>query len=445
MVPADWSNTPEVILSRIFGFCDLFTRLKVPDVCRSWHSACHRGESWSAFVYSEYDLVTEVLFSEYKEGLAEQLEAINKRIIDVIRLFGKGFRSVTLELTDSASYDVLEQLSITCRQLRHLTVLRSCKHGILNQASPKGKWLKTVLLENTKLRHVCIENIDFVAQTKNEAIPLGTKHTGLKNLRIINSFFNNSLSSLMYLVNLKELWLCPQLLNYFMIKQLSSLSLRTLYIVGTRRCPHLYTESISDNQWREIRQVAPKLKVHCRLSGTRQWSEEALLLNVALPVVSLVYAKYAWLDYTKLVPLILNYNNTLHEYVDCNVYDLPDPDISVEYHGRVDAHVLKISKECLSLHTLCLKTVISSSMLLLMVKINKSLKNLYIREDTIKYCWDLPVDELALEQEDIEFAKQHWCQRKFCEGISSVLGYSWEPLSKDSYADLVRSKYCGFY
>ncbi|XP_060065454.1 uncharacterized protein LOC132545782 [Ylistrum balloti] len=441
-MPASWETLPEVVLGKVFSQLDVVGKIYIRSICLHWQRASSRPEVWKSFAYSERN-VWDSMFPLGMPASIEDFERYRKfheELLFCVRTFGAFFTNVELELKGNQSWEVFDCLSQTSHKVNSLILLKRVEGETFSIP------FKTAVFEfckrNVKIRNVHIDDVNFQGQ-KNEALPLGLIHSAyLQNLRIVNSFKGCSLSNLMYLVNLKELTINPNQMNFSLLKHLAGCSLRHLYIVANYKTKDFYNEALSNFHWKEIRQCGPKLRVHCRLAVLHEWTEKEVLLKANMPLSSLVYRKNRWVKcWAELSRTLSKYGDTLEEVVDFSlseqVYRHSD---HIGYFDRIDQHVLNIIRWCPKLSTFTVKETLSSAIILLVAYHKRDFPNLLIREDMISYLNDLP-DDITEDIAARNFVDNNWQKGIFCQAMSCILGREWRPLDKEEYCRLVQWKY----
>ncbi|XP_033740054.1 uncharacterized protein LOC117327257 [Pecten maximus] len=439
---AYWETLPEVVLGKVFRDLDVVGKIAVRSTCLNWQRASSRPEVWKCFSYSEKN-VWESLFPLGMPASIEDFESYRKfheELLFCVRIFGEFFKNVELELKGTQSWEVFECLSKVSHRVDSFTLLKRIEGETFSVP------LKTAIFEfckrNVKITNVHIDDLNFQGQ-KNEALPLGLIHsTCLQKLRVVNSFKGCSLSNLMYLVNLKELTINPNQMNFSLLKHLAGCSLRHLHIVANYKTKDFYNEALSDFHWKEIRKCGPNLRVDCRLAVLHEWTEKEVLLKANMPLASLVYRKNRWVKcWSELSRILGNYRETLEELVDFSLSErVYRPSEHMEYSDRIDEHILDIVRCCPKLSTFTVKETLSSATILLIAFQKRNFPNLFIREDMVTYLNDLP-DDITEDMDAKNFVDNNWQRGMFCRAMSCLLGREWRPLDKEEYYQLVQEKY----
>ncbi|OWF36000.1 uncharacterized protein LOC110442233 [Mizuhopecten yessoensis] len=439
---ACWEALPEVVLGNVFSNLDIASKIAIRSTCLHWRRASSRPEVWKSFSYSER-MIWESMFPLTMPASMEDFERYRKfheELLFCVKMYGAFFTDVELEVKGTQSSEVFDRLSKVSHKVNSLTLLKRIEGETFS-----GR-LKTAIFQfckrNVRMTNVRIDDLNFQGQ-KNETLPLGLGHSScLQKLRIVNSFKDCSLSNLMYLVNLKELTINPNQMNFSLLKHLAGCSLRQLNIMANYKTKDFYNEALSNFHWKEIRKCGPKLRVHCQLAVLHEWTEKEILLKASMPLSSLVYRKNRWVKcWPELGRILSNYGDTLDELVDFSlserVYNHSD---DMEFSDRIDEHILDIIKCCPKLLTFTVKETLSSATILLIAFQKRNFPNLLIREDMIIYLNDLP-DDITADVAARNFVDNNWEKGMFCRAMSFLLGREWHPLNKAEYYQLVQAKY----
>lgn len=441
-----WETLPEVVLAKIFSNLDLLCKIVIRETCIHWRRALSRPEVWKTFVYSEKE-IWEALFPTAVPTSIQDFElyrSFHEELLVCIKSYGAFFKHIEIELKGVQSWEVFKSLSEVSHKAISFAFMKKVEGETFSGP------LKAAILEfckrNTRIVNVRIDDLNCPGQ-KNDSLPLGLSHSSrLQKLCIVNSFRGCSLSNLMYLVNLKDLAINPNHMNFSLLKHLAGCSLQHLYIVANYKTKEFYMEALSDFHWNEIRKCGPRLRVHCLLSVSHEWTEKEVLLKPTMPLASLVYRKTKWVrSWEELSRVLSKYGDTLQELVDFGVHDgvYKHPD-HIDYSDRIDHHILQIVHSCPKLTTFTAKELLSSATLLLIAFQRREFSNLYIREDMIEYLNDLP-DEITLDMAARNFVDGHWEKDTFCLAMSTLLGREWHPLDKEEFSQLVQGKYSAMF
>ncbi|XP_069142157.1 uncharacterized protein [Argopecten irradians] len=439
---AYWETLPEVVLGKVFRDLDVAGKIAIRSTCLGWRRASSRPEVWKTFSYSEKN-IWEALFPSGMPASIEDLEEYRKfheELLFCVRTFGPFFSDVELELKGNQSWEVFECLSKVSQKVKSFTLLKRIEGETFSAP------LKAAIFEfckrNVRIANVHIDDLNFQGQ-KNESLPIGLTHSScLQSLRIVNSFKGCSLSNLMYLVNLRELSINPNQMNFSLLKHLAGRSLRRLNIIANYKTKDFYNEALSNFHWQEIRQCGPKLRVHCRLAVLHEWTEKEVLLKSNMPLTSLVYRKNRLVkSWSELSRILSNYRETLDELVDFSLSDcVYKHSDHMVYSERIDGHILDIVRWCPKLSTFTVKETVSSATILLIAFQKRDFPNLFIREDMIVYLNDLPddvTDDLAAK----DFVDSNWQKGIFSRAMSCLLGRDWRLLDKEEYYQIVQERY----
>lgn len=282
---AEWSELPELVIAKISSYCDLIDRVCMSKTCKAWDSATYRPEVWSNVGISGQKLLLQV--SMNMMCLDEMIS--DKQISsDILNFIDKGSpktRRLSINICREFDAEILETFIAKGKHLEHLEVSiwppdagQRLDYKVYESLRKlfQGKYnLHTIRIYEVSLVNYFRSSEISCTPSVGTNIPLNVAHAHqLKVLWIVNSFKSHSLSSLMYLVNLKELAINPHQLNFSLLKHLASNSLKNLYLVANENCRDFYNEAMSDEQWKSIRTNGPYLRVHCFLSCNHEWTEK---------------------------------------------------------------------------------------------------------------------------------------------------------------------------
>ncbi|KAK3098903.1 hypothetical protein FSP39_024163 [Pinctada imbricata] len=442
-----WDQLPDLVISKILSYLDLLDRIHASKTCVKWQEASQSPEVWHRFEYSE-NALWELLFTAGIPCTTEDIklfDQVSEEIQEVVQRNVRYFKHVNIALRGITSFALFIEICKNCSNLRDLSIYQLIQqHNSSESLEPLG----TLLERNKELRHLRIEDMTKFGE-KNSPVPMGLTHgKHMKTLWIVNSFNSNSLSNVMYLINLKELAISPKHLNFSLLRQLASHSLKELYIVANSKTREFYNEALSAFHWKEICKSGPSLRVHCFLAVSHEWAQKEVFLKPNMPLASLVYRKRTWLKYIESLSLVMTrYRETLEEFVDFALTEGPyrHPG-NGDYQDRVDKHIIFMVRYCPKLKVLIIKEMLSSAALILMAFLNRGLTGLFIREDMIKYVNDLPENELIMVGDDScrTMVRNHWTKDKLCKGMSSLLGIDWKPMTVENYREFVAQRYAKF-
>ena len=439
-----WEELPHLVLARVFSYLDVIDRINVGKTCSMWQSAAQFPEVWTHFRYSENE-IWEKLFPAGIPCTVEDIslfEKISEEILELVKRNVKFFRHVSVALRGLHSFAVFMEISNQCVSLSHLSVYQLVQQKSCEKLHP----LAALLERNKKLKYVRVEDVRQFGD-KNSAVPMGLGHGKcLSTLWIVNSFYSNSLSNVMYLINLRQLAMSPLHLNFSLLKHLASHSLRELYIVANSKTREFYNEALSDEHWKEICKCGSHLKVKCFLAVSHEWAQKEIFLKPSMPLTSLVYRKNVWLKYISTISeMMAQHSDTLEEFVDFALTEGPyQQPRNRAFADRVDRHLLHIVRSCPKLTTLITKEMLSSAALIAMAYINRGLSGLVIREDMIEYVNDLPITHEMNDPSCMIKVAYNYTKDTLCGVMSKLLGIDWKPLSVEEYKQYLSHRYSAF-
>ncbi|KAL3881493.1 hypothetical protein ACJMK2_027925 [Sinanodonta woodiana] len=437
-----WNTLPELAIAKILSHLSLLDRLNASKVNKTWHAASFRGEVWHQFSFLEDSLNFELLGADYTANICngKRLNGVLHELTVYIQNCGRHIKEMELNLKHRGSLRLFDQLVSVCHGVICFTL--RVDSDILAVDSFKLNLYK-FCQGNVQLEVVSVEEVDF--KTRNEQLPLSLIHSNrLTQLRMVNSFCSNSLSNLMYLVNLKELALCPNSLNFSLLCHLASKSLRVLHIVANSKTKEFYQEALNDSQWREICRQGPNLRVHCHLGVNHEWTEKDIFLKPNMPVQSLIFCKILLLNYPHLTPLLCNYHNTLETFIDYSMdlgsYSIYSTEEEIQAKERF---IIQLVQHSPQLRTLAVKEVISSGASLLIAYTNRHLDELFLLEERIVYA--NYIDDFELSEEVQSFVRSNCNQKRFSSAMSDLLGREWHPMTRPEYIETILKKYSLFF
>ena len=427
-----WSCLPEVPLSLAFSHLELRDKLSVWKTCKRWRYTLERLDSWSILEFSWRKLL-----QGNPEGIIPHNYEFLEDFDNCMNTCGSCIRDVAIHIciAEPNGYQVLETVSKFCCNIRTLSILTY----VADNPNPNGTMsderfttvIKTLFKRNTKLKAIRVRDFQFDVP-KNELLPFGLQHSDcLGSLDIVNSFKEHSLSNIMWMVNLTELTINPNHLNFSLLKHLTNHSLKDLRIVSNCERYDFYFEAMSEEQWKIVRECGHNLKVHCYLltGWSNVWTDFKTFFKRNMPLYTLVMYGGKWLDSIYLFGKFLcNYKNTLEEYVDFAPYTTyrmkcPEGDITI------DEFVIEVIDNCRKLKTLALyKEVLTASSITHIANSAETLVDLLIQEDKIDFCND-------------NGTGQNMDMNSLCTVVSSYLGFDWKPLPQSILMEHFHDRY----
>lgn len=441
----DWTNLPELILGNIFRYLTTPDRLRIGTVCSAWESAASRPEVWESFEFSEIDveefgnsldsLRHELFFSNYDGNVTDALSEV---YVSAIKMFGRSFRRVNVLYKERSCNNILYTLSDCCCNIVHLKIqrLKQNVQVVRNHDSSYKEVVHNILKRNTRLKELHVRGIDtYTVPQHKDPLPIGAVHSyALQKLSIVQSFRSSNLGNLMYLVNLRELALEPQLLSYSLLHHLAGKSLTDLHIVAISKHMEFYNEALQNWQWIEIKKQGTRLRVHCLFSLSHEWTEKEIILKKEMPVKCLKYAKYHLLKYPVLADLICNYSSTLVEFIDFSFlrksYKIAQGNGSDRV--EINARIFQIVASCALLRTLAVKEVLYSETVLSMLAIRKSL-DILLQEDQLEYSEFISDHNQPLLYEEYDLIHRSWMNKdSFLSAVLQLTNKEWHFFTEGS-------------
>ncbi|XP_071115238.1 F-box/LRR-repeat protein 21-like [Haliotis cracherodii] len=420
-----WEALPEVTLASIFSYLHPRERLKMKYVCQAWHRVLTVPQVWKYF--------THLGDNECTESNLSQDESLKLDLISCINDYGRHFRHVKVTFCDSDSFDIFTAISNVCSNIESIAL---CNDGKI--AFPKGfrSLIHDFLQKNIHLKTVQMRGLTFTPASNNDPLPIGLQHCQtLQKLSLVNSFPSYSVSSLMYLVHLRELALDYNHVHYSLIKHLAGASLTKLSIRLHPKKQRL--NNLSEEQWQDLARHK-QLRVYFHVKVLGDLDED--LFKPSIPLVSLVLMTLTSLHYDKLCDTLANYGNTLEEFVDYNVLAPSCRHDEEDVTSSYNTSIVKMVQTCPRLHTLGMRDVLSSSTLLIVVFLNKKLQNVYVQAEMVRFRFHVP-DEMLVPQEAIDFAQANWTEERMATAVSSCLGREWNLMSKNDYVETVAKEH----
>ncbi|KAK3576956.1 hypothetical protein CHS0354_005961 [Potamilus streckersoni] len=437
-----WNMLPELVIAKILSHLSLLDRLNASKVNETWHAASFHREVWHKFSFLEDQVSFELLHTDSRGNRChiERLNGVLQELAVYIQTCGRHIKELKLHMKHRGSLQLFDQLVSVCYDT--VCFALCVDSNILAVDSFKVNLYK-FFQGNTQLEVISVEDVDF--KTRNEQLPLSLIHSNrLTKLWMVNSFCSNSLSNLMYLVNLKELALCPNSLNFSLLCHLASRSLRVLHIVANSKTKDFYQEALSDYHWREICRQGSNLRVHCHLGVNHEWTEKDIFLKPSIPVQSLIFCKILLLNYPHLTSLLCNYHKSLDTFIDYSMdlgsYSIHSTEEEIKNKERF---IIQLVQNSPHLRTLAFKEVLSSGASLLIAYTNRQLEELFLLEERIVYANYL--DDFELSEEVRIFIRSNCMQERFSSAMSDLLGREWHPMTRLEYMDTILEKYSLFF
>lgn len=454
-----WDELPELVLAKISSYCDLLDRVCISKTCRAWEIASYRPEVWTNICISGQKLLLQISCNMMCLDEMISDKQINSDLLNFTRRGSPLTRRLSINLCREFDAEILAIFATSCKNLEHLdisiwpsdsrekldyTVYDSFRNILYGKNN-----LHTIRIYEVPLINCfrSVENTHTGEYFRNTTIPFNVSHAQqLKVLWIINSFKSHSLSSLMYLVNLKELAINPQQLNYSLLKHLASKSLRDLYLVANENCREFYNEAMNNTQWEDIRKHGPQLRVHCYFSCNHEWTEKDVILKSKMPLKSLVYRKNVLLRYPgDIFNCLIDHNDTLEEFVDYSMSELTYQQGHDEtFENRLDHGIIKLVTNCRQIKLLTVKEPLSIASLAIVAHANPNIKKLLIRSDMILHKNDVPDDvfpnDITKNDASLLCERPELLEAKMSEWLCSP----WKSLSRSDYFRFINEKYKNF-
>jgi len=362
---ADWCALPDMNLGLVFSHLSLVDKVVVSKVCSSWANAVLTPEAWKSFIYTDYEV------TDLQTDSASSEKEFEKDLIDLIKCVSKYFKNVNICFRSKLSLEILASVAENSKAIKHLRIVRQTEiqYFVRSHDNTCESFVKRILQNNNRLQCLYLRDIDSLPLTEKKiALPIGVAHSNsLTKLTLIQCYQNCNLSSLMYLVNLKELTVEQNLLTYSLLHHLAGNSLRDLHIMAVTRHCEMYTENLQNEHWKEIKQQNPDLRVHGHFSIGHDWVESEIILKRDMPVQSLHYLKYTLLNYESLTGLVCNYAQTLVEFIDYSALESSYPGRGMRPNLAVCTGLMQIVNTCHNLKIITVKERIFSCVLVAMV------------------------------------------------------------------------------
>lgn len=434
---SNWRNMPDIVLANVFTRLPVLGRMNAAKVCAQWKRASYHPLVWQSFDYGVtefYDLDTDEDFGMYFPSAASDHQLYMKCVND----YGEVFSRVHIVLHDSRSFEIFNEVAEVCENLRAVKIVRH--EQSLEFPETFSRTLLFFLTGNRHLQEISLEGITVFKEKPNLPIPIGPSYAkSLKKLSFVNSFRQNNMSPLMYLVNLVEFTISPELIRYGVLLHLAQASLQTLNLVAKPGMWEFDCKNLKDAQWKAITEASnSRLKINCYLIDTYECS--GILLST-MPVVKLVVCRYMQFDYSLVVRMLRSYSATLTTFID---FSLTEEAYGTEVDTAVDDGVITIVQSCPRLTTLTIKYCLHSSTILLMAQLNPSLKDILVRDDMVCYRLHIPcsLSEMILEMQT--FTEENYVADRFEAAMSQVLQCKWRLLPKRDHRLILMSRYANF-
>lgn len=466
---ANWAELPEVVLGQILSYVDILDKFCVNKTCKAWALASFRPEAWRNLRISGDKLCLQI--SCNMMCLDEMISDV-QICTELLTFISKGspaMKHFQIMLCRWFDVKILEIVVSHCKNLIELEVaiwpntrekLDQKVFEILHSFLSQKHTLQVVRIYDVPVnkhedggesRHdnpslLSFRQYELQQCTKYVPLPFDARHAQhLHEVWLINSFKTHSLSNIMYLVNLTELAVNPQQLNYSLILHLASKSLRNLFIVANENTREFYNSALNDVQWKSIKETGPNLKVHCYFSCMHEWAEKDTIFKSSMPLTSLVYRKNVWLRYPREISEFLTlYSNTLEEFVDYSLSELTYRQGHETFDARIDNWLIIIARNCQRLKWLTVKEPLSSSTILLVATLNRNIAHFLVRDDMIIYKNDVPDAVFPDETSKTIAGIQCETQAQLITNMSELLNLTWTPLPRSNYFAILNEKYKKF-
>ncbi|XP_063397768.1 uncharacterized protein LOC134682104 [Mytilus trossulus] len=463
---ADWTCLQEVVLGKVLRYSEILDKFCISKTCRSWECAAFRPEAWANVCISGEKLQITCNIKCLDETISEQ-----KMSSELLCFVQKGSNLIkNLHVTFCKPFDIelFKQVISDCQNLTSLQLSIGCNtdeklemliHDCVNNLFINKKDIKIVRIYDVSLPKKLIDQSPFldgdvipglnVSKSEYPTVPFGASHAQhLKELWIVNSFLEvHFLRNILYLVNLTELAINPQQLDYSLLVHLASNSLRDLFIVANEKTPTFYNEApINDAQWKDIRRNSPTLRVHCYFSCTHEWADRDVIFKPSMPLASLIYKQNVWLRYPFLIHHFMSaYCETLEEFVDYSLSERTyEQDYGKTFLSRMDELVITVARNCHKLKWLTVKEPLSSASIILIACLNRNIRRFLVRDDMILYTNDIPDDVFPDEVIKQTVNLFYDTPEKLSEKMSEILNTRWTPLSRSNYFAILKNKYKKF-
>lgn len=426
----DWSSTPELILTDIFRMLPVLDRMNMSQVCSAWLKASSNPLIWRHF---DYGVVHPEGTPTDVENMIAQLRSNHKQYLSIIQDYGEKFSQVHIVLYCQESFDVLLYLADYCDTNNLKCSIVERYDSSVHLPPDFKRTLCLFLTSNADVQEIYFRNIYFEGDTQNSSIPIGPANARcLRKLSFVNSFQDNSLCSLMYLVNLTELTIFPPHIQCAWLSCLAKASLRTLNIVGKSGMWEFDFHNLPESTWRQITKSSAKLTVNCYLMDLC-----SKVVCPGMPLATFVCCEYFSLEFSRILMLLTPFAETLSTFVDFSLVER-----SYQFKPLVaDDDIIKIIQKCSKLTTLAVKNCLHSSTILLIVQLNPNLKDPIIRDDMIQYDLYIP-ESIRLTQQVQTYTEENFSKDKFATAMSCLLKREWCPLPPEEYFQVLKSKYC---
>ncbi|KAG7214068.1 hypothetical protein KM043_001433 [Ampulex compressa] len=456
-----WDKVPDILLEEIFSYLTIRERYYASLVCKSWYRAFNLQNVWSTFTLEDTTL-TRGKFNYYS-GWQYVLD--HMRTSTCLNKVGKNFRSLIFEpmLNFYNLYEFMNMVSwYTERQgsdntsvagvgtyIRRLKFTFPC--NMANRDDPDrvrlfgtgGKLLEALKRLMRNLRNLrCLELIDLMLDSK-EALHLmddicSNCTQTLSKLVLINATrYYCPLLHVGVFLNLNVLVISPQNLHEDVIDLIGYTRLKHLHILQNRYSPKDTTMRMPKRAaWIKMRANNPYLKVHFEIESHKS-SDILLPIDLlehgAIPCHSIVIEN----PYTQISPSTILTHGTFFD-TTVRVYAFKGITryfLHRNFSQRLDEALVQFCKMCPNLHTLMIRDKVSTSTILEIVSIAKSLRCLYIRRNAIlKRCdrdWLRIMDWTPEHLQWIKVNSQSYENTE--REVSRILGYRWHMLSEKEF------------
>lgn len=441
-IESSWEDLPDILLEDIFVLLEPRHRHEASQACIRWYETFYAPRVWEHFTLKGNFLKKR----RYYAHKGYQRETCPRKTQICLHQVGYLFKKITITPIHDFQH-VYEFIRILRAYLGYfdefpMPLLRTfhftftCETrgitGVILHGTG-GKMMEELrhLLRNMKLlKDLKLNNLmldDAEVEGLFEAIAYNCSDT-LETMEILN--FTKDPYPILDITlfnNIHTLRTSPQHLDDEVIIILASSSVSNLHIIQGRYTCN--TDSVSDDAWRLVKQMAPYFRVTLEVRGH---TKTPLILQPHAPVNRIVYdSPNLKFPHETAVWIVHYYHDTLEYFAQKR---LPRTHGPRTFHDRGDAAFLMLARSCPKLHTLIISERISTATAILIAKSKPSLEKFIVRQNgLLKRCDGPKSDNSFSNAETIRISRSY---ETTSEEISKTFGKRWVPMSDKNFKKL---------
>lgn len=426
-------HLPSIAIGNILSLLSWREKLSAVAAIKEWRDELQSPQAWDCF---------ENCHDEVFLCVNSHMYSVSKEEIECIKKYGKYFQNCKLNYfciyKFDCSIDLLKTIAFNCPNLKSVTL----EH-------PDGfrfSQLQDLVSYTACLQLMCLNCVRSIRLFNLDYLPLN-EGNGVEEIFSFLSFYHDEvlekidmlefshtrdfgrpLQSITSLCNLTHLKAPIQTLNTSMIKYLSKLNLKKLFLVSDGSTMNEGFQEQKEIVWDDIAKVNHHLIVHYIFQERTIYSKDL----VPNPLVRcLVFDSLCnSLSRDVLQTISALYGNSLETFAHLATKWIHL--LAYEDMESLPCDFYHFATQCIHLKTFAIKVAVPCEAVWCLAVQGRLLKKLFVSREQLLYNYHvcLPFRTISHQELDPSFLKHE---------VSEWLGYPWEPLSDDQMA--VKTRY----